>query len=151
MINFNILLHSGEEQESGYFGHKRKPAHLQLSSGYGARAKASLDANHNKAIEIPNKWYNLIADLPVQPPPPLHPKTFEPVKPEDLSPLFPEELIRQEASNERFINIPDGVIDVYKIWRPTPLIRFVLLHVVLLLLVFLFYYAINVKEFYITL
>lgn len=113
----------GEEQGSGYFGHKRKPAHLQLSSGYGARAKASLDANHNKAIEIPNKWYNLIADLPVQPPPPLHPKTFEPVKPEDLSPLFPEELIRQEASNERFINIPDGVIDVYKIWRPTPLIR----------------------------
>lgn len=97
---------------------------LRLSNGHRARAALSADP---KSVEIPCQWYNLIADLPVKPPPPLHPKTFRPVKPEDLSPLFPDELIKQEVSNDKFIDIPDEVIDVYRLWRPTPLIRFVLL------------------------
>jgi len=98
--------------------------HLKLSSGYRARAALGADP---KAVEIPRQWYNLIADLPVKPPPPLHPKTFEPVNPEDLSPLFPDELIKQEMSNDKFIDIPDEVLDVYRLWRPTPLIRLDLL------------------------
>ncbi|EPS73442.1 hypothetical protein M569_01314, partial [Genlisea aurea] len=73
--------------------------------------------------EIPRRWYNLVHDLPVKPPPSLHPKTFEPVTLEDLSPLFADELISQECSNERFIDIPDEVLEVYQLWRPTPLIR----------------------------
>jgi hypothetical protein len=98
--------------------------YLRLSNGYRARAASGTNL---KGIEIPRQWYNLIADLPVKPPPPLHPKTLEPVKPEDLSPLFPDELIKQEASNDKFIDIPDEVLDIYSLWRPTPLIRFVLL------------------------
>lgn len=78
----------------------------------------------DKSVQIPHHWYNLIADLPIKPPPPLNPKTKEPVKPEDLSPLFPYELIKQEVTSERFIEIPDEVRDVYQLWRPTPLIRF---------------------------
>lgn len=74
--------------------------------------------------DIPTHWYNIIADLPIKPPPPLHPKTFAPLQPQDLSHLFPDELIKQETSNERFIVIPDEVVDVYRLWRPTPLIRF---------------------------
>jgi tryptophan synthase beta chain len=74
-------------------------------------------------VSIPKQWYNLIADLPVKPPPPLHPQTHQPLNPSDLSPLFPDELIRQEVTDERFVDIPEEVIDVYKLWRPTPLIR----------------------------
>lgn len=59
----------------------------------------------------------------MKPPPPLHPMTHKPLNPEDLSPLFPDELIKQEVTNERFISIPDEVIDVFRLWRPTPLIR----------------------------
>ncbi|KAL9671802.1 hypothetical protein QQ045_009375 [Rhodiola kirilowii] len=80
-------------------------------------------ASINNGIELPRKWYNLVADLQVKPPPSLHPKTLEPIKPDDLSHLFPDELIKQEASNERFIDIPEEVLEVYKLWRPTPLIR----------------------------
>lgn len=77
-------------------------------------------------VEIPNQWYNLVADLSIKPPPPLHPKTFEPIKPQDLSHLFPNELIKQEATLERFIDIPEEVLEIYKLWRPTPLIRFLI-------------------------
>ncbi|KAG5535281.1 hypothetical protein RHGRI_023156 [Rhododendron griersonianum] len=101
---------------------KTKPTHVKISSGYRARAGTSLSAGLG-TVGIPHQWYNLIADLPLKPPPPLHPKTFEPVKPEDLSPLFPDELIKQEASNDRFIDIPEEVRDIYQLWRPTPLIR----------------------------
>jgi tryptophan synthase beta chain len=72
---------------------------------------------------IPRQWYNVLADLPTPPPPPLHPATREPVGPDDLAPLFPMDLIAQEVSTERYIDIPDDVIDVYRLWRPTPLIR----------------------------
>ncbi len=73
--------------------------------------------------DIPRQWYNIQADMPNKPLPPLHPGTKQPVGPEDLAPLFPMELIKQEVSQERYIDIPEAVMDVYKIWRPTPLIR----------------------------
>jgi tryptophan synthase beta chain len=72
---------------------------------------------------IPSHWYNIVPDLPAPPPPPLHPATREPVGPDDLAPLFPMELIGQEVSGERFVPIPQEVLDVYRLWRPTPLIR----------------------------
>ncbi|OMO49968.1 Tryptophan synthase beta subunit-like PLP-dependent enzymes superfamily [Corchorus olitorius] len=68
---------------------------IRLSNGYRVRARSALAAD-STAIEIPRQWYNLIADLSVKPPPPLHPKTYEPVKSEDLAPLFPDELIKQD-------------------------------------------------------
>ncbi len=73
--------------------------------------------------EIPTQWYNVIPDLPEPPPPPLHPGTHEPVGPDDLAPLFPMALIEQEVSMQSYIDIPGGVIDVYRLWRPSPLIR----------------------------
>lgn len=112
----------GWEQRIGSFVLKTRPRHLRLSNGGRVRARASLNADL-KAVGIPHQWYNVVADLSVKPPPPLHPKTFEPVKPEDLSPLFPDELIKQEASTDKFIDIPEEVLDIYSLWRPTPLIR----------------------------
>jgi len=82
------------------------------------RTKIMLDES-----EIPQQWYNVIPDLPVPPPPPLHPGTLQPVGPEDLAPLFPMELIRQEVATDSFIDIPAEVLDVYRLWRPTPLYR----------------------------
>ena len=73
--------------------------------------------------QIPTTWYNIIPDLPTPPPPPLHPGTMQPVGPEDLAPLFPMALIEQEVTQERFVEIPGGVLDVYRQWRPTPLFR----------------------------
>ena len=73
--------------------------------------------------EIPTHWYNVVADLPEPPPPPLHPGTHDPIGPEDLSALFPMALIEQEVSAERYIEIPDEVRDVYALWRPSPLYR----------------------------
>jgi tryptophan synthase beta chain len=72
---------------------------------------------------IPTRWYNIQADLPRPLPPVLHPGTKQPVGPEDLAPLFPMELIGQEVSRERFIDIPEEVREIYKLWRPTPLLR----------------------------
>ena len=72
---------------------------------------------------LPRDWYNLVADLPVPPPPVLHPGTLQPVGPADLAPLFPESLILQEVATERRIEIPDPVRDIYRLWRPTPLYR----------------------------
>ena len=73
--------------------------------------------------EMPAHWYNVAADLPTPPAPPLNPATHEPIGPEALAPLFPMELIRQEVSTDRYIEIPDEVQDVYRLWRPTPLGR----------------------------
>ncbi|HEY8377748.1 MAG TPA: TrpB-like pyridoxal phosphate-dependent enzyme [Nannocystis sp.] len=72
---------------------------------------------------IPTRWYNIQADLPRPLPPVLHPATLQPVGPQDLAPLFPMELIAQEVSRERFIDIPEEVREIYKLWRPTPLLR----------------------------
>ena len=73
--------------------------------------------------EMPTQWYNVIPDLPEPPPPPLHPGTHEPVGPDDLAPLFPMALIGQEVTADSFIDIPGEVIDVYRLWRPSPLYR----------------------------
>ncbi|MCB0891348.1 MAG: pyridoxal-phosphate dependent enzyme, partial [Propionibacteriaceae bacterium] len=73
--------------------------------------------------KIPTHWYNIVADLPEAPPPPLHPGTREPLTPDDLAPLFPMGLIAQEASTERWIEIPQAVRDIYRLWRPSPMIR----------------------------
>jgi tryptophan synthase beta chain len=72
---------------------------------------------------IPKAWYNIVADLPVPPPAVLHPGTLQPVAPEDLAPLFPMELILQEVTQEREVEIPEPVRDVYRQWRPCPLYR----------------------------
>ncbi|KWX09947.1 tryptophan synthase subunit beta, partial [Carbonactinospora thermoautotrophica] len=73
--------------------------------------------------EMPRQWYNIIPDLPSPPPPALHPATLEPVGPEDLAPLFPAELIAQEVTTERYVDIPEEVLEVYRLWRPSPLFR----------------------------
>ncbi|MCX7919133.1 MAG: TrpB-like pyridoxal phosphate-dependent enzyme [bacterium] len=73
--------------------------------------------------ELPQQWYNMQADLPNPLPPPLNPATGEPIGPEALAPIFPMELIKQEVSQERWIEIPDDILDVLKLWRPTPLHR----------------------------
>jgi len=73
--------------------------------------------------EIPKKWYNIQADMDEQLPPPINPQTKEPVKPEELLMIFPEELIKQEVSTERFIDIPEEILKIYSIWRPSPLMR----------------------------
>ncbi len=72
---------------------------------------------------IPTSWYNLVADLPAPPPPPLHPGTGQPIRPADLAPLFPMAVIEQEVTGERFVPIPEEVLAAYKLWRPTPLYR----------------------------
>src|SRR5499426_1829035 len=73
--------------------------------------------------EIPRQWYNILADLPSPPPPVLHPGTLAPVGPDDLAPLFPMALILQEVSDDRYVDIPEEVLDVYRLWRPSPLYR----------------------------
>lgn len=73
--------------------------------------------------ELPTQWYNIAADMVNKPLPPLHPGAKQPITPEMLAPLFPEELIKQELSQERFIEIPEEVQEKYKIYRPSPLIR----------------------------
>jgi tryptophan synthase beta chain len=87
----------------------------------------SADAAATKILlsesEMPRRWYNLVADLPAPPPPVLHPGTRQPVGPDDLRPLFPMALIEQEVTAERYVDIPDEVLDVYRLWRPSPLYR----------------------------
>jgi tryptophan synthase beta chain len=73
--------------------------------------------------DLPTRWYNIQADLPQPLPPVIHPGTMQPIGPQDLAPLFPMELIKQEVSQERWIDIPEPVRDVWRQWRPTPLYR----------------------------
>ncbi|KAG0515203.1 hypothetical protein BDA96_10G258400 [Sorghum bicolor] len=116
------LSQAGPEQRASLLctpKHRVSASASRRSLRFAARASS----NPGAQVSIPKQWYNLIADLPVKPPPPLHPQTHQPLNPSDLSPLFPDELIRQEVTDERFVDIPEEVIDVYKLWRPTPLIR----------------------------
>ena len=83
-----------------------------------ARTKYLLDEK-----DIPTRWYNIQADLKTPLPPPLHPGTGQPIGPQDLAPLFPMGLIKQEVSRERWIEIPEEVRDILRLWRPTPLYR----------------------------
>lgn len=80
--------------------------------------KITLDEN-----DLPKQWYNILPDLPKALDPPLHPVGLEPLTPEDLAPLFPMEIIKQEVSQERFIDIPEEIRDIYRLWRPSPLYR----------------------------
>ncbi|MBP8646685.1 MAG: TrpB-like pyridoxal phosphate-dependent enzyme [Syntrophobacteraceae bacterium] len=73
--------------------------------------------------ELPQQWYNVLPDLPQPLPPPIHPGTLQPIEPEQLAPLFPMSLIEQEVSPERWIQIPEPVLDIYRLYRPTPLVR----------------------------
>ncbi len=82
------------------------------------RIKYTLDE-----ADLPTHWYNIQADLPEPPPPPIHPGTRQPLGPDDLAPLFPMALIQQEMSQEREIEIPGPVRDVWRQWRPSPLYR----------------------------
>jgi tryptophan synthase beta chain len=83
-----------------------------------AQTKFALNEN-----DIPRQWYNVMADMDTPPPPPLHPATLEPVGPDALAPLFPMSLIQQEVTADRYVDIPDEVLEVYRLWRPTPLYR----------------------------
>lgn len=73
--------------------------------------------------DLPQAWYNVAADLPFELPPPIHPGTLKPLQPQDLSHIFPMELIKQEMATKRWIDIPQEVLDIYRIWRPSPLKR----------------------------
>jgi tryptophan synthase beta chain len=73
--------------------------------------------------DLPKAWYNIAADSPIPPQPVLNPQTKQPITPDDLAVLFPMALIQQEVSTERYIDIPDPVREIYKLWRPTPLMR----------------------------
>ena len=73
--------------------------------------------------DIPHQWYNLLADLPEPLPPPLHPGTKQPVTLEDMTAIFPENIVRQEMCPDRYVDVPDEVRDIYALWRPTPLLR----------------------------
>jgi len=73
--------------------------------------------------DLPSAWYNIMADVPGEPLPPLHPGTKEPVGPDAFTAIFPMSLIEQEVSAERWIDIPGPVLDIYRLWRPTPMYR----------------------------
>jgi tryptophan synthase beta chain len=73
--------------------------------------------------QLPTRWYNVLHDLPTPAPPVLHPGTGQPIGPEDLAPLFPMDLILQEVSQDQYVDIPAEVLDVYRLWRPSPLYR----------------------------
>jgi len=91
---------------------------VQTRAGAETQTKFQLDES-----QLPRRWYNIRADMPRAPQPVLHPGTGQPVGPDDLAPLFPMELIRQEVSEDAEVAIPDEVLDVYTLWRPTPLFR----------------------------
>jgi len=82
------------------------------------KTKIILDEN-----ELPKQWYNILPDLQTPLEPPLNPATNEPIGPDDLSPIFPMSLIEQEMSQDRFIDIPEEVRDIYRLWRPSPIYR----------------------------
>jgi tryptophan synthase beta chain len=95
-----------------------KEAGMAAKTTDKSRTKYVLDEK-----DIPTKWYNIQADFKTPAPPVLHPATGKPIGPADLAPLFPMELIKQEVSRERWIEIPDEVRDVLRLWRPSPLYR----------------------------
>jgi len=82
------------------------------------QTKIILDEN-----EMPRQWYNVLSDLSSPIEPPLDPRTWEPISPEALEPIFAKALIKQEMSDERFIDIPEEIHEIYKLWRPSPLYR----------------------------
>src|SRR5437660_12290195 len=73
--------------------------------------------------DLPERWYNILRDLPEPPAPYLPPATMQPLGPADLAPIFPQGIIEQEVSQDRWIEIPEQVRDIYRSWRPSPLVR----------------------------
>jgi tryptophan synthase beta chain len=73
--------------------------------------------------DIPTHWYNIAADLPEPVPPPLHPGTKQPIGPAEMTAIFPENIVAQEMSTERYVEVPAEVREIYALWRPTPLLR----------------------------
>jgi tryptophan synthase beta chain len=100
----------------------RHPSSLREDSVQGAFMSEPIRFDLSQS-EIPPAWYNIQADLPRPLPPVLHPGTKQPIGPADLAPLFPMALILQEVSQERYVEIPEAVRDIYRLWRPTPLLR----------------------------
>jgi tryptophan synthase beta chain len=96
-----------------------------MVQGWGKRGVQVLETTRYLLPEeaIPATWYNVVADLPTPPPPVLHPGTHQPIGPDDLAPLFPMAVIAQEVSTERHIPVPEEVLAIYRLWRPTPLHR----------------------------
>lgn len=92
---------------------------LNLSDGNTSRNRKFLLTEK----DVPTRWYNILHDMPNKPLPPLHPGTKEPIGPDALAPLFPMELIKQEVSTDKWVDIPEEIVDVYTLWRPTPLYR----------------------------
>jgi tryptophan synthase beta chain len=88
-----------------------------------APSSPTLHQIHLSESDQPTRWYNILHDLPTPPPAVLHPGTGEPVGPDDLTPLFPMDLILQEVSGDQYVEIPGEVLDVYRLWRPSPLFR----------------------------
>src|SRR5450759_1956308 len=82
------------------------------------QTKITLDEN-----EMPKHWYNVLSDLSSPIDPPLDPRTWEPISPAALESIFPKALIRQEMSDERYIDIPEEILEIYRLWRPSPLYR----------------------------
>src|ERR671912_731979 len=103
---------------AGMIGFDHHPGGGPMASSDPRQTKFVLDESRT-----PRAWYNIAADLPVPPSPPLHPGTHQPIGPDDLAPLFPMALIGQEVSTEREIEIPDPVRDAYRLYRPSPLYR----------------------------
>lgn len=95
-----------------------------MTSSFPAQSSSGLpEASASPVCQVPTHWYNLNADFPEPVPPALNPGTKQPLEPQDFAPLFPMGLIQQEASTERYIEIPDEVRGIYAKWRPSPLIR----------------------------
>ena len=103
-----------------FFGPGTRP---KESGGNHREPSANAPSSSSTRTDIPRAFYNIAADLPEPPPPPLHPGTGQPIGPADLAPLFPMELIKQVVSTEREIEIPDPVRDAYALYRPSPLYR----------------------------
>lgn len=76
-----------------------------------------------KQGDIPTHWYNILADIPEPLPPPLHPGTRQPIGPQDMAAIFPDNLVAQEMTAERWVEIPASIREIYSLWRPTPLYR----------------------------
>src|SRR4029077_9279780 len=105
---------------------KTKPAKRAVPKKPAPRSRAPKTEQHKFLLDesqLPKAWYNINADMPVAPQPVLHPGTMQPVTPDFLGVLFPMNLILQEISPERYVEIPEPVREIYKLWRPTPLLR----------------------------
>ncbi len=103
--------------------HIAAPQHLTRALARGYRASLTTTKFLLTESDIPERWYNVVSDMPNRPMPPLNPATHEPIGPEALAPLFPMALIEQEVSTEPWIEIPEQVRDIYQQWRPRPLFR----------------------------